>query len=330
MFESLILKGGTEIMERGRKRKELSIIVIDGIEYPSKICPLCNINKLITEFYAQSYKKKNGDLVTNHNTYCKPCAIKLKVDNNRKKCHSKEKSIKPLSKGYKGRNRQYQDIDFSLLYKIYMKDNISLREISEKYSLTTTTLHERFKELPEYISKGEGRKNYKTKRKKKRRIEDSDLNIKLIDNYQKVYKFENTYLKEDIGLIPKNKSGIYIIYNKKTEIVYVGQAVDLKSRLTGHFNGVTHTNDYYEEFHAVSIILVKNEDLLNSVEKDVIKTLKPKYNVTYNIEATNEYEDYFKFITKKIGQYEILLKNIRNNCELDESYYTQINLLLEI
>lgn len=84
-------------------------------------------------------------------------------------------------------------------------------------------------------------------------------------------------------------SGVYFLIDLETdETLYVGQAVNLKKRLTGHEirafldrKGIKYTIDY---------IPVEREDL-DGRERDLILSLKPALNTVYNSETKHPLKD---------------------------------------
>lgn len=101
--------------------------------------------------------------------------------------------------------------------------------------------------------------------------------------YQTIYEFDKHMLLKDINTIKKNTSGIYVFWDKDYNVLYIGKAKDLNSRLHAHKYGTTHTKEIYKQFYAVSIMILNNyEEVANFVEKDLIKTMKPIYNVIHN------------------------------------------------
>ncbi|NNU94691.1 hypothetical protein ETC01_16330 [Geobacillus sp. NFOSA3] len=89
------------------------------------------------------------------------------------------------------------------------------------------------------------------------------------------------YKKEFINNIPYGLGGIYFIYNKKKELLYIGQSNNLRVRLQTHFNGNSHVHNsnefYYFKYHEVQDIF----------ERDIYETYYiakfcPKHNLAKN------------------------------------------------
>lgn len=91
----------------------------------------------------------------------------------------------------------------------------------------------------------------------------------------------NDILNEKIKLLPK-ESGVYVMLDKNNNVIYVGKAKNLKNRVTQYFrNGyktekvasmVLNVEDFYY------ILTLSERDAL-SLENNLIKKYKPKYNI---------------------------------------------------
>jgi excinuclease ABC subunit C len=91
----------------------------------------------------------------------------------------------------------------------------------------------------------------------------------------------NTYLESKIKNIP-NKPGIYQFKNDKGKVIYVGKAVNLRNRVRSYFVGATHsakTTALVNKTHDVELIITDNEVEALVLENNLIKDLKPRYNV---------------------------------------------------
>lgn len=79
------------------------------------------------------------------------------------------------------------------------------------------------------------------------------------------------------------KPGVYLMKNKKDETIYVGKAVNLKSRLNSYFTGLSghspKTKSMVENIETFEYIVLDNETQAFLTESDLIKSLRPKYNV---------------------------------------------------
>lgn len=90
----------------------------------------------------------------------------------------------------------------------------------------------------------------------------------------------NDILQEKIKLLPDN-SGVYRMYDKTGEIIYVGKAVNLKNRVSQYFHKQNHPKvaamtSHIEDF---DYIITTNETEALTLESNLIKELHPRYNI---------------------------------------------------
>lgn len=86
--------------------------------------------------------------------------------------------------------------------------------------------------------------------------------------------------KEEYEALPE-EPGVYYFHDKRGEVIYVGKAIDIKKRITGHFSGTSKNrrNQYIRnEIHHISYELTGNELVALLLESHEIKRLWPKYN----------------------------------------------------
>ncbi len=119
--------------------------------------------------------------------------------------------------------------------------------------------------------------------------------------------------QSQVALLPDNP-GIYLFYNQQKELIYVGKATSLKSRVGSYFRLKKITRPIEAMMHEVVSIKYKNTDsVLEAVilEANYIKTFLPKYNVlgkdnrswNYIVITKDEYPE-----VKTIRQHEYELK----------------------
>lgn len=77
-----------------------------------------------------------------------------------------------------------------------------------------------------------------------------------------------------------NKTGVYYFHNKKGEVIYIGKAKNLKSRVSSHFTGkLSRKNEVFSrEIFDVSFELTGNELIATFLEDTEIKHNWPVYN----------------------------------------------------
>lgn len=120
-------------------------------------------------------------------------------------------------------------------------------------------------------------------------------------------------LESQLANLPDNP-GIYLFYDAKKELIYVGKATSLRSRVRSYFRLKRATRPIEAMMHEVVNIKYKNTDsVLEAVilEANYIKTYLPKYNVlgkdnrswNYIVITRDEYPE-----VKTIRQHEYELK----------------------
>lgn len=93
-------------------------------------------------------------------------------------------------------------------------------------------------------------------------------------------KFSQYYSTEDWQIIDKYLSGLYLFYNNKYELMYIGKASYLKNRIRQHLLKNTNENTYeishnFKYFRFVEINDIVDRDIY---ETYYINLLKPKLN----------------------------------------------------
>lgn len=90
-------------------------------------------------------------------------------------------------------------------------------------------------------------------------------------------------------MIPKNfqvshKPGVYIFKNKNGKVLYVGKAVDLKTRVSQYFNGQDtrpKITNLVSQIYSIETIEVLSEMEALILEANLIKKYLPKYNIKF-------------------------------------------------
>lgn len=114
--------------------------------------------------------------------------------------------------------------------------------------------------------------------------------------------------------IPKNKSGIYKIYNENDEIMYIGKAACLRQRICQHMSQHSDSNDINHNFHIVRCIYVYDPFEREIYETFLINTMKPPLN--WNkvfIYKSQRYSEKFRhpdIIKEEKIEKEIMMKKI--------------------
>src|SRR4051812_37645775 len=84
--------------------------------------------------------------------------------------------------------------------------------------------------------------------------------------------------------------GVYLMKGGRSEVLYVGKAKSLKSRLSSYFQGETHeiprTDMLVRRVHRFDVILTETEAEALILENTLIKKHKPKFNVRLKDDKT--------------------------------------------
>ena len=84
----------------------------------------------------------------------------------------------------------------------------------------------------------------------------------------------------DFHLIPRDKGGIFLFYNKNDELLFVGKARKLRQRIKKHFeDSVSPIKMHRNEVYRIDICLVEDPMEREIYETYIINELKSKYNV---------------------------------------------------
>ncbi|AHI52617.1 excinuclease ABC subunit UvrC [Spiroplasma culicicola] len=101
------------------------------------------------------------------------------------------------------------------------------------------------------------------------------------------------------------KSGCYMYFNDKEQVIYVGKAKNLKKRVSSYFNKVHDfkTTQLVREINNLETIITNNEKESLLLEQNLIKKYKPRYNIVLNddkkypyIAVTNEKDPRYIYI----------------------------------
>lgn len=79
-----------------------------------------------------------------------------------------------------------------------------------------------------------------------------------------------------------SQPGVYRMYNKKEEVIYVGKAKNLKKRLSSYFRANVNsvkTEKLVSQIANIEVTLTMSETEALLLEHNYIKRYKPRYNV---------------------------------------------------
>jgi excinuclease ABC subunit C len=90
------------------------------------------------------------------------------------------------------------------------------------------------------------------------------------------------YTPDEVKNFPK-KPGVYRFYNKSSEVIYVGKAKNLKSRVASYFNDLSGQNrktfKMVSEINSIEFTIVNSEFDALLLENSLIKQYQPRYNI---------------------------------------------------
>ncbi|WP_028550614.1 nucleotide excision repair endonuclease [Paenibacillus sp. UNC451MF] len=93
-------------------------------------------------------------------------------------------------------------------------------------------------------------------------------------------ELSNIYGFTDFHLISREKGGIFMFYNAKDELLFVGKARKLRPRIKKHFEDtVSPMKDHRNEVTKIDVCIVEDAVDREIYETYIINKLKAKYNV---------------------------------------------------
>ena len=101
-------------------------------------------------------------------------------------------------------------------------------------------------------------------------------------------------------LLP-NEPGVYFFLNKKSNIIYIGKAINLRKRINQYFLKTKYTDPFYEEkirelvknIQSIEFIVTENEKEAKILENIQIKKHKPRFNVVMRDSKTYPWVGFF-------------------------------------
>jgi DNA polymerase-3 subunit epsilon len=117
--------------------------------------------------------------------------------------------------------------------------------------------------------------------------------------------------KEEFDKLPA-KAGVYYFHDAHGDVIYVGKAINIKKRISGHFTGDArewNRSNIRNEIHHISYELTGNELIALILESQEIRKRWPKYNLAqkYRVEEWGiyDYQDrngYMRFVVNLVAR----------------------------
>lgn len=117
--------------------------------------------------------------------------------------------------------------------------------------------------------------------------------------------------KEDYDQLPA-KPGVYYFLDSRGQVIYVGKAINLKKRITGHFTGEAaewNRSNIRNEIHGIRYELTGNELIALILEAREIRSRWPKYNLAQKVRVESwgifDYYDrngFRRFVVNAVGR----------------------------
>lgn len=84
----------------------------------------------------------------------------------------------------------------------------------------------------------------------------------------------------DFHLIPRDKGGIFMFYNKKQELLFVGKARKLRQRIKKHFEDtVSPIKAHRDEVTKIEVCVIEDPVHREIYETYIINELRSMYNI---------------------------------------------------
>lgn len=133
-------------------------------------------------------------------------------------------------------------------------------------------------------------------KKRKFTLPDIDESITL-DTMEYIVNNNKTISIKQLKSVP-NKSGLYYFYGTNDELLYIGKAKNLRSRITTHINGASNLCRYSKNIKRIEYSLIESALERELYETYAINTLMPILNLSKTYEFHNL--DLDEYVDKEI------------------------------
>lgn len=136
-------------------------------------------------------------------------------------------------------------------------------------------------------------------------------------------------------ILVRDMAGVYLLYDRKGKLLYVGKSVNLRDRLLDHIKGVGNSSAFFRDIHEILVYFCDDPMEREIYETYLINKLKPVYNRSkvYHAEKITELEDRVYEIEEELNalRYEKLeiQSLLEEYDEEDDMYYDQTEALGE-
>lgn len=118
-----------------------------------------------------------------------------------------------------------------------------------------------------------------------------------LDLFEPISKTQKQRVNSAMGELPPHKPGVYTMYGKKDDVLYVGKAKDLFKRVTSYrYSKSKKVQSMIAQVERIGIEICKTEMDAILLENLLIRSLRPPFN-----HANKKPETYYYISTKRRG-----------------------------
>lgn len=118
-----------------------------------------------------------------------------------------------------------------------------------------------------------------------------------LDLFEPISKTQKQRVNSAMGELPPHKPGVYTMYGKKDEVLYVGKAKDLFKRITSYrYSKSKKVQSMIAQIDRIGFEICKTEMDAILLENLLIRSLRPPFN-----HANKKPETYYYISTKRRG-----------------------------